>query len=255
MKISVITPTADRGPYLKGTFELLKNQRYTNWEWLIYDTSLRPTSFSDPRVTYIYDDQIVTIGEKRNRLIERATGDCIVHFDDDDYYAASYLESVVRRLQQSAFFTMHSWFSYDTKNGQFFYWDTEEGGEIRYCLSPFSGSTLREIELGPYLQGQKELLNYRGKTGYGFSFAYTKEVASRCRFRDIDLAEDRHFYEAVEAEGFLINTLAEQKGELVHVIHESNTSVEFPQYRVPRFLVQNLFPPFFSYIAQVHEKN
>lgn len=110
----------------------------------------------------------------------------------------------------------------------------------------------REIELGPYMQKQREALNYKGKTGYGFSFAYTKEVTRTCSFQDIDLSEDRHFYEDVERAGFLISTVADQKGEAIHVIHHSNTSAEFPQYRVPQFLVQNLFPPFFSYLSLVH---
>jgi glycosyltransferase involved in cell wall biosynthesis len=255
LKISVITPTADRPTFLKGTYELLKKQRFENWEWLIYDTSLKPISFRDARITYLYDEAIVSIGEKRNRLKEKARGDLIVHFDDDDYYAASYLETVIHHLTNAAFFNFHSWFSYDTKTKQFFYWDTEEAGEIRYHISAISGHTLKEIELGPYLQGQKEELNYKGKTGYGFSFAYTKEVASTCYFEDIDLGEDRNFYAAVSQAGFMSSTLGDQKGEVIHVIHESNTSVEFPQYRVPRFLVRQLIPAFFGHLDQVYGKN
>jgi Glycosyl transferase family 2 len=249
----VITPTGDREHFLQGTYLLLKNQRYTNWEWLIYDTSLKPTRFEDPRITYIYDEGIVTIGEKRNRLIEKASGEVIVHFDDDDYYAATYLEHVLHYLKKASFFTLHAWFSYDAKTRQFFYWNTEELAEVSYCLSPLSGSRVREIELGPYMQKQRAALNYKGKTGYGFSFAYMKEVARTCTFQDIDLSEDHCFYKDVENAGFLMTTAADQKGEAIHVIHESNTSAEFPQYRIPQFLVQNLFPPFFSYLECVYK--
>jgi len=255
MKVSVITPTGDRENFLKGAYHVLKNQHYTNWEWLIYDTSLKPASFSDPRITYIYDEGIVSIGEKRNRLIEKASGDCIVHFDDDDYYAPTYLACVVQQLKHASFFTLHSWFSYDRKTRQFFYWDTEETGEIRYQISALTGHTLKEIELGPYMQCHKDQLNYKGKTGYGFSFSYTREVAKACVFEDIDLAEDRHFYESVEQKGFVVKTLADHKGEVIHVLHDSNTSIEYPQYRIPRFLVQDLFPTFFNYLAFVHEEN
>jgi glycosyltransferase involved in cell wall biosynthesis len=253
-KVSVITPTADRQKLLEGTYYLLKNQSYTNWEWLIYDSSHKPLSFSDSRVCYVHDPQILTIGEKRNRLIEKAKGEIIVHFDDDDYYASSYLKNIVARLKEADFLTLHSWFSYDTKTHQFFYWDTTERGEMRYQVDSLSGLTIKELDFGPLLQGQKELLNRKGQTGYGFSYAYKKTVTRKCAFPDLDLAEDRKFYEAAEKGGFQISTYPEQRGETVHVIHETNTSIEYPQYRIPRFLIETLCPPFFSYIV-FHEKD
>lgn len=253
MLISVITPTAERARYLQGTYELLKEQSHTNWEWLVYDTSLHPTSFTDQRVTYIYDEGVVSIGEKRNRLVQRAKGELIVHFDDDDYYAPNYLAHVIQRLHNADFFTISSWFSYDTKTCQFYYWNTEESGDVRYILSPLAGASVREIHLGPYSEKQSSLLNYHAKTGYGFSFAYRREVLQKCHFDDIDFAEDHHFYQAIESAGYTIDAAADQQGIAVHVIHDSNTSTEYPQYRIPRFLVEPLFPPFFSYLAKFHE--
>ncbi len=253
MLISVITPTAERARYLKGTYELLQQQSYTHWEWLVYDTSLRPNSFADPRVTYIHDEGIVSIGEKRNRLVQQAKGELIVHFDDDDYYAPIYLEKVIQRLHAADFFTISSWFSYDTKTCQFYYWNTEESGEVRYILSPMAGALVREIDLGPYSEKQRDQLNYNAKTGYGFSFAYRREVLKKCHFDDIDFAEDHHFYQAVVAAGYSTDAVADRQGIVVHVIHDSNTSMEYPQYRIPRFLVQPLLSCFFPYLVEVHE--
>ncbi len=253
-KISVITPTEERARFLKGCHTLLQNQLYQNWEWLIYDTSLKASQFSDPRITYIHDSQeLITIGEKRNRLIEKATGDLIVHFDDDDYYGPSYLAMVADRLEKSSFYTAHAWFSYDLKTDQIFYWDTEILSGVSYSVSPLSGATVREIDFGPSSAKQREALNYKGKRGYGFSYAYSNEVARSCLFQDVDLSEDRLFYEDVEKKGFLITTAPDEKGEAIHLIHDSNTSAEFPQFRIPKFLVQNLFPPFFEHIKQTHE--
>lgn len=121
MKISIITPTYERARYLQGTYQLILNQTFSNWEWLVYDTSLNPSHFEDSRVTYIHDYSILTIGEKRNRLKKRATGDVVIHFDDDDYYAPNYLATVLEHLRAASFFTMHSWFSYDVKTSQFYY--------------------------------------------------------------------------------------------------------------------------------------
>ena len=36
-----------------------------------------------------------TIGEKRNLAIQNASGDVICHFDDDDLYAPTYVETMV----------------------------------------------------------------------------------------------------------------------------------------------------------------
>jgi glycosyltransferase involved in cell wall biosynthesis len=253
MKISVITPTAERASLLKGTYELLREQTYENWEWLIYDTSLDEIPFSDSRITYIHDTEIVPIGEKRNRLLEKSSGDAIVHFDDDDYYASRYLEFVVRQLKDASFFTFHGWFSYDAKTKQFFYWDTEELCSVHYCVNSLSGMRVREIDLGPFMQNQSVKLNRKGKTGYGFSFAYWKEVAQKCTFKALDLAEDRYFYEEALAAGFNIKTCGDRDGLAVHILHDANTSAEFPQYRIPAFLVAHLFPPFFDYVQKVYE--
>lgn len=247
MKISIITPTCERPNYLRGIYQLIQKQTHQDWEWLIYDTSLQPVQFSNKKITYIHDRDIVSIGQKRNRLKEIASGDIIVHFDDDDYYAPTYLESVLKYLDGFSLFTLHSWFSYDSKTEQFYYWDTEELGEVRYCLNAISGSSVREIDFGPHLQHQKEDLNQKGREGYGFSFAYTKEVALAFFFEDLDVAEDRLFFENLKMKGELIKTMPDQKGMAIHVIHNSNTSAEFPQYRIPHFLLRDMLADFFAY--------
>ena len=253
MKISVITPTSERVHFLKGCYELLKKQQELSWEWLIYDSSLRPVSFNDDRICYFHDDTILSIGEKRNRLAERATGDCIVHIDDDDYYAPNYLKLVTELLQKAAFSTLHSWFCYDTKNRQFYYQDTNYYHEMRYEVSPLSKGKIRELYFSPEQLLLNSSLNLYSKKGYGFSYAYHREVAQKCSFKDLDFAEDRHFYESVEAAGFPIITHGGQKGEVVHVIHETNSSTEYPQYRIPNFLMEPLIASFFSYLKETYE--
>jgi hypothetical protein len=253
MKISIITPTCERGRHLQGAYQLIQQQTCTDWEWLIYDTSLHPSHFSDPRVIYIHDQESLSIGQKRNRLKQKATGEIIVHFDDDDYYAPTYLEMVAQRLEKVSFFTIHSWFSYDVKTAQFYYWDTTQLGEVHYHTNAISGSRIREVDLSACLAQQKMGLHTQEKQGYGFSFAYTQEVAQACFFPDLDLGEDRYFLETVKERAFSLSTLADQQGITIHVIHDSNTSSEFPQYRIPQFLVEPLFPNFFPYIKRVHE--
>ncbi|NGX61433.1 MAG: hypothetical protein K940chlam9_00918 [Chlamydiae bacterium] len=255
MKISVITPTSDRPHFLEGLYTLLKNQTHTDWEWLIYDSSLHPQTFADRRVVYFHDHDILTIGEKRNRLLERATGEGIAHFDDDDYYAPTYLAHIAKQLEEAAFYNYHSWFSHDLKSSQTYYWATDEQANTQYIVNALSGSKVREIELGSLMAHQEEKLNYRGRTGFGFSFSYRKEVAEACHFPDVDFAEDRAFYEEALEKGFSLVAHPDREGRVVHLFHDTNTSTEYPQYRIPLFLSQQIFPEFFSYLERFTREN
>lgn len=253
MKVSIITPTADRSHFLQGLYSLLRAQTHTDWEWLIYDTSTRPQSFPDSRVRYTHSHEIVSIGEKRNRLVEAATGSIIVQCDDDDYYAPDYLELMAFKLKEAAFFNFSSWFSYDTKTAQVYYWATDEEHFSQYVISPLLGSRVREIEFGPHMENQREKVNQKGKKGYGFSYAYRKEVVNECAFPDCDFGEDWHFFERVKEAGFPFKFESDQEGKTIHVIHETNTSVEYPQYRIPRFLAEKVFPGFFEHAKRYYE--
>lgn len=250
MKISFITPTADRPHFLQGLYALVRKQTYPDWEWLIYDSSLRPQKFEDPRVIYIHDESIVSIGEKRNRMIEKASGEVIAHLDDDDYYAPGYGAFIVNQLRKTDFFTTHSWFSYDLKSKQTYYWATDEIARTQFMVNALSGGRVREIDFGSHIEEKISLLNEKGRIGYGFSYAYRKNVARECRFEDRDFAEDRNFYLDVERGGFTIGMEKDDEGRTVHVIHETNTSGEYPQYRIPHFLAEKHLPDFFSHIAR-----
>lgn len=242
MLVSIITPTQDRSHFLRGLYSLIQSQSYSNWEWLICDTSLHPENFSDPRIIYDHTDEIISIGEKRNRLLSKAKGDVIVHCDDDDYYGPTYLEYIVKHLENFDFFTFHSWFCYDLKTKQIFYRRVEEEHKTHYILNALTGTRIREIEMDK---------NKNKNDGYGFSFAYRKEVIKSCNFPDCDLGEDQHFYKKVLEKGFLVQRDQECYGNLIHVIHDLNTSSDYPQYRIPYFLVADLLCQFFSYIERL----
>lgn len=253
MTISIITPTSERPHFLRGLHTLLQKQTYGNWEWHILDNSLRPLTFDDPRVHYTHTTEIVSIGEARNRLIEQTKGEIIVHCDDDDYYAPTYLAHMIDKLHAHAFFNLHSWFSYDMKTAQIYYWATDEEHRTQYILNEMTGSRIREIDLGPHMDNQKEKLNIKGRTGYGFSYAYRREVAEKCAFPDCDFGEDRHFYNAVEEAGYPILMEADHTGQAIHVIHDANTSSEYPQYRIPRFLIADKLAPFFTHMTRYED--
>jgi glycosyltransferase involved in cell wall biosynthesis len=89
--VSVLTPTNNRRFFLE---QLLRNYAQQDYpaarrELLVLDDGSDRVEdiFSGvPGVRYVRSDEVQTIGRKRNRLIDMARGDVIVHMDDDDYY-------------------------------------------------------------------------------------------------------------------------------------------------------------------------
>src|SRR3978361_2118037 len=100
MRVSVVTPTFGRERYLAGLYQGFAAQTHQDRELLVFDDSPVPSAFfarlAGPRVRYLHAPERLTIGEKRNRLIELATGEVIAFFDDDDHYAPGYLRAMLR---------------------------------------------------------------------------------------------------------------------------------------------------------------
>ena len=85
MKLSILVPTLDsRSLYLSMMLSSLEGQ-------------LTP----EVEVLTEIDRGEKTIGEKRNILLERATGDYISFVDDDDIVAYDYVDSILRAIETS----------------------------------------------------------------------------------------------------------------------------------------------------------
>lgn len=74
-------------------------------EWIIYDDGQEEVrdlfeAAKDrlPVIRFIHSEDKMTLGEKRNRLNEEASGDIIVAMDDDDYYFPERVEVAVKTL-------------------------------------------------------------------------------------------------------------------------------------------------------------
>jgi glycosyltransferase involved in cell wall biosynthesis len=238
--VSIVTPTYARPHFLQAAQRFVLSQTLTNFEWLVLDDSPAPDPMfaqpADPRIRYLYSASRLTIGEKRNRLVAEARGEFIAHFDDDDFYAPNYLESMVGALQQRQADVAHlcSWFLYDARHRFFGFWDltTITGTHFLCHVDRLVVSNFTEHN-NAHLRD-----NY---LGYGFTYVYRKAVADAIRFPAQDLREDQGFIR--EAAGrFKLISLHDDRCSVLHVLHANSTSACAPQFRLPNFLLPAIFP-------------
>lgn len=112
-RVSIITPfTADRAPFMPRLEEIVKAQTFRDIEWLT-------------------DDGPGTVGEKRNRLVSRATGEFICHLDSDDIIAPDWVKYSLGYLQmKNAEVTGLDCFYYASNEQAWLYTYT---GTMPYC--------------------------------------------------------------------------------------------------------------------------
>ena len=92
--VSCVMPTRNRADFALQAVRLFQQQDYERRELLIVDDgddSLEAALPRDPRIVYLRAASGESIGAKRNRACERARGDILVQWDDDDWYGPSRL--------------------------------------------------------------------------------------------------------------------------------------------------------------------
>lgn len=110
IEVSVVTPTYNRRNFIPILIEIYKNQTYPkeNMEWIIVDDGrdkvedlFLEAAKTIPNIRYIYKDEKMRIGAKRNLLNQEAKGEIIVAMDDDDYYPSNRIENVVKAFKKN----------------------------------------------------------------------------------------------------------------------------------------------------------
>jgi glycosyltransferase involved in cell wall biosynthesis len=248
MKVSVITPTFGRERFLPSLYRCFEAQTHTDRELLVWDDSPTGSEFfgalGDPRVSYRHDPGRLTIGEKRNRLIEGARGDIIAFFDDDDYYAPDYLAAMLDALGDAALVKLSGWFALSIPDDAFFFWDTAQNHPLHYKVGEGAVALVSSAQF-------KSDFVAKNVDGYGFSYLFRRRAFGLARFAAKSFGEDLPFVAALRGAGASIAHLQDPRGLVVHLLHDRNSSVVFPQYRLPRALVPRLFPGLPAYLAAV----
>jgi glycosyltransferase involved in cell wall biosynthesis len=104
--VTICTPTFNRRPFIPIMLKCFEHQTYPKdkIEWLIVDDGtdkIEELVTHIPQVKYFKFDTKMTLGQKRNFLNEKATGDIILFMDDDDYYPPERISHAVDVLRQN----------------------------------------------------------------------------------------------------------------------------------------------------------
>ena len=101
-KVSCIMPTANRQQFIPLAIHYFLNQSYRDAELVIIDDgkeSIKQFLPAHRRIKYFYTYPIGSIGLKRNYACEKATGEIIMHWDDDDWYGQDWIKKQVDTLE------------------------------------------------------------------------------------------------------------------------------------------------------------
>ena len=115
--VSILTPTYDeRGDFLQFVARGICQQTYKNIkEWVIVDGTKKAVSQlpetiekikklkNIPKIVYIPNDikRKNTVGNLRNIAKKKASGEILIHFDDDDYYPICRIKHAVTQLNNT----------------------------------------------------------------------------------------------------------------------------------------------------------
>jgi len=252
IKVSVVTPTYNRERFLPAFYMMFCAQDYPALELLVADDSPEPSPFfsslSDARVRYQHLASRMSIGEKRNRMIEASSGEIIVSFDDDDYYAPGYIAGMVRALGDADMVKLVGWYIYSVPESATFYWDTEVNHPAHFKVG--NGPTT-------LVSAQRFVPDFIEKNvdGYGFSYVLRRSVFETARFPDQNFGEDLALAKALRNDGRRIVHIQDEHQSVLHVMHGRTTSMVFPQYRIPPGLARQLFPRLAEHLARMLTKD
>jgi len=165
-KVSAICPTYNRRKYLPSSIAQFFAQTMKNSELVIVDDST--DSVCDivpvhPRIQYIRSEKYISTGAKRNLCCEKARGEVIVHWDDDDWQSPNRLEDQVSKLQASKKAVL--WYN------NILYWNEEEKFACR-CFPPAA------------------VMSY---APHGATFCYRRDWWEKNKFGDCVVGEDTNF--------------------------------------------------------------
>ena len=228
--VSVIVPTYNRPGYHEHLYNVFSSMIYPGpTDLWVYDDSPQRSSFfdwlDDYRVHYLWTPRRVTVGAKRNALVEMSRGDVIMHQDDDDWYSPDYLRWMVGRLVASNadLVKLAVWDAVSAYDGSGWRWDTRLSGET--CFGIAGGAPPVRISNCKHDKDAVET----ALMGYGFSYVYRRQAWELSPFDDVTHGEDVGFVRKLGPLGGSIFLVDDAPNIVLHTLHPQSTSRIYPQ--------------------------
>jgi glycosyltransferase involved in cell wall biosynthesis len=100
VKVSCVMPTCNRREFIPSAIKCFESQTWEDKELIVLDDG---ESVQDliPSWAKYHRCEKLKIGAKRNRCCELASGEVIIHWDDDDWSAPERIETQVKLLVES----------------------------------------------------------------------------------------------------------------------------------------------------------
>lgn len=235
--ISIVTPTFNRPQFLNLVLECVLSQSYQNIEWIILDDSPSPNlNFKNKlggNMKYIYSEKKLTVGEKRNQLIQASSGDFVIHFDDDDFYNKDYIQTLVDEAESrnadfiimSGFYCLHL----DKKILGYYKTHVKKGVAYKFFKEGIQPLLLDKQNI-PWIH-----------LCFGWAYFFKKEVWKKSPFQSVNVFEDRAFVMDAIKNQFKVSFFEDESGIAFHSVHKQSSSVCFPQFILPPHLSKKVF--------------
>jgi hypothetical protein len=150
-------PTANRRPFVELALEHFARQDYAPAELIVVDSGDEPVQdlcAQDARVRYIRANRGASIGTKRNLACAAATGDVVVHWDDDDWFGPQRLRRQIEPIAsgRADVTGLENRYVWNLRDGSF--WTVSDDLHKRMFVGNVHGGTLayRRSLLGPSLR-------------------------------------------------------------------------------------------------------
>jgi glycosyltransferase involved in cell wall biosynthesis len=210
-KISCIMPTRNRRIFLPQAISYFLKQNYANKELVIIDDGDDVSDIiqSHSSIHYYHLKSKHSVGEKRNIACNKARGDYIAHWDDDDWHAPDRLAIQLSSLIQS---------------------------KSKIC-------GLRNLYYYCPATGKAWLYEYSGSDRWiaGGTFFYNKAITKDYQFANINSAEDTGFLKSIPQTYILELNNNRMYVGVIHKLNTSQKSLDNPQWReIPLGIVSKL---------------
>jgi hypothetical protein len=131
------------------------------------------------------------------------------------------------------FVKLFGFFLYHRRMDLFAYWDLEHDFPMHCKLHPH-----QPVGFSPYRGGPDD------RWGFGFSYVFSRRAWEAVPFpQNRNHGEDQEFASAV-VDRFASVGVQDISRSCIHIIHDSNTSLAYPQQILPGHLRSQLFPYF-----------